>query len=297
MTSPQSISQPTALNPGTILLFSGLAGIGGWLPVHPFDVLKTRMQLAGECKNQKSGCIRIATNIFRTEGIAGFYSGISAGVARQATYTTLRAGLYQIFRDNICPNNTPSLYIKGICGLMSGAIASTICCPVEVSLIRMQADGRLPINQRRGYKNVFDAIFRIIKEEGLHTCWRGSTPTIVRAMTVNMVQLASYDHAKTYIYDNFKFDGIFLHLSASLISGFLYSASSLPFDIAKTRMQNQFVDIDGKKEYKNIIQTILKIGKNEGILSLWKGFPPYFLRGGGHTVFMFILLEKLKNLV
>ena len=44
--------------------------------------------------------------------------------------------------------------------------------PAEISLIRMTADGRLPPEQRRGYKNVFNALFRITREEGVMTLWR-----------------------------------------------------------------------------------------------------------------------------
>ena len=46
--------------------------------------------------------------------------------------------------------------------------------PTEVSLVRMTLDGRLPAEQRRGYKNVFDAMFRIAREEGVLTLWRVS---------------------------------------------------------------------------------------------------------------------------
>lgn len=43
--------------------------------------------------------------------------------------------------------------------------------PAEVALIRMTADGRLPLNERRNYKNVFDALFRIYREEGTVTLY------------------------------------------------------------------------------------------------------------------------------
>ena len=33
---------------------------------------------------------------------------------------------------------------------------------------------RLPIEQRRGYKNVFDALYRMSREEGVTTLWRVS---------------------------------------------------------------------------------------------------------------------------
>lgn len=54
------------------------------------------------------------------------------------------------------------------------------------------------------YKNVFDALFRIIKEEGLFTLWRGAIPTMGRAMVVNAAQLASYSQAKQALLDTGK---------------------------------------------------------------------------------------------
>ena len=63
----------------------------------------------------------------------------------------------------------------------------------------MTADGHLKPEQRRNYKNVFDALIRIFREEGLTTLWRGTIPTMGRAMVVNAAQLASYSQAKQAI--------------------------------------------------------------------------------------------------
>jgi solute carrier family 25 oxoglutarate transporter 11 len=60
----------------------------------------------------------------------------------------------------------------------------------------MQADFRLPPNERRNYKHVFDAFQRIVKEEGFFALWRGATPTVIRAMVLNLAMLASYDEVK-----------------------------------------------------------------------------------------------------
>jgi len=79
---------------------------------------------------------------------------------------------------------------------MTGAFVGT---PAEVALIRMTADGRLPLAERRNYKNVVEALLRITKEEGLLTLWRGAIPTMGRAMVVNAAQLASYSQAKQYL--------------------------------------------------------------------------------------------------
>lgn len=48
---------------------------------------------------------------------------------------------------------------------------------VQVCMVRMQSDARLPEAERLGYKHIGDALYRISKEEGIRTYWRGATPT------------------------------------------------------------------------------------------------------------------------
>ena len=52
--------------------------------------------------------------------------------------------------------------------------------------------------------------------------------------------------------------------------------------------------IDGKPEYKGAFDVLGKVIKNEGFFSLWKGFTPYYMRLGPHTVITFIFLEKMN---
>ena len=80
--------------------------------------------------------------------------------------------------------------------LMTGAIGSAIANPTDVALIRFQADNNLPPAEKRNYKNVFDALRRIYREEGVSGLWRGSIPTIARAMSLNMSHLVSYNQSK-----------------------------------------------------------------------------------------------------
>ena len=102
----------------------------------------------------------------------------------------------------------------------------------------MTADGKLPPAERRGYKNVFNALYRICKEESLATLWKGATPTVVRAMVVNGAQLSTYSQAKESLLKLSYFEeGIFLHFCASMISGLATTIASMPVDIVKTRVQ------------------------------------------------------------
>ncbi len=58
------------------------------------------------------------------------------------------------------PTNPPTS------AMTAGAAASFLACPVEVCLVRMQADGKLPKAEQRGYKHVGDALVRVAREEG-----------------------------------------------------------------------------------------------------------------------------------
>lgn len=85
---------------------------------------------------------------------------------------------------------------KVYCSTIAGFVGSLIANPADLILIRMQADNQLPLNERRNYRNVFDAFKRIAKEDGVLGLWRGSTPTVVRAVAINIAMLASYDEVK-----------------------------------------------------------------------------------------------------
>ena len=50
--------------------------------------------------------------------------------------------------------------------MAAGGLGGIVGTPADVCNVRMQDDGRLPPAQRRNYKNVVDAIFRIVRTEG-----------------------------------------------------------------------------------------------------------------------------------
>lgn len=85
--------------------------------------------------------------------------------------------------------------------------------------------------------------------------------------------------------------------SAAMTSGFIYSVVTMPFETTKNRMAFQRPDpVTGVRPYKSTMQTISKIAAEEGVLRLWAGFPPYYLRCGGHTVCMFMSVEWLRRM-
>uniref|UniRef100_UPI00358E2B64 mitochondrial 2-oxoglutarate/malate carrier protein n=1 Tax=Myxine glutinosa TaxID=7769 RepID=UPI00358E2B64 len=291
----------TTIPNGVKFLFGGMSGMGATLFVQPLDLVKNRMQLSGkegQAKEHRTS-LHAVRAIVRAEGLLGMYNGLSAGLLRQATYTTTRLGTYTALMERAGggPGSPPPPFlVKAALGMVAGACGAFVGTPAEVALIRMTSDGRLPVNERRGYKNVFNALIRITREEGLLTLWRGCIPTINRAVVVNAAQLASYSQAKQFLLSTgYLSDNIGCHFCASMLSGLVTTAASMPVDIAKTRVQNMKI-IDGKPEYKNGMDVLVRVIRLEGVFSLWKGFTPYYARLGPHTVLTFIFLEQLNSL-
>jgi len=291
--------KPATIPNAVKFFFGGTAGMGATLFVQPLDLVKNRMQLAGQkgAKTEKATSLQVLRSIIRNEGVLAVYSGLSAGLLRQATYTTTRLGIYTWLFD-LCSGkdgSPPGFFVKAGLGMAAGVVGSFVGTPAEVSLIRMTADGRLPLAERRNYKSVVDALSRIVKEEGVLTLWRGATPTMARACVVNAAQLASYSQAKQGLVSTGYFqEGLFLHFVASMFSGLVTTIASMPVDIAKTRIQNMKY-IDGKPEYKGAVDVLATVVRKEGFFSLWKGFTPYYFRLGPHTVLTFIFLEQMNG--
>lgn len=271
---------------GLKFAFGGLAGMAATCVVQPLDLIKTRMQLGGGGRSS----FVVAGEIVAREGFFNLYTGLSAGLLRQATYTTTRLGVYNYLFDAYRERNdgaAPGFGTKTLLGIAAGSIGAFVGTPAEVALIRMTADGRLPVEQRRNYKNVADALVRIVREEGVLKLWRGAMPTVGRAMVVNAAQLSTYSQARE-MFVGYVPDGITLHFCASMVSGLITTIASMPVDIIKTRIQNA-----AKGESQ--LSVVTSLLRNEGVLSLWKGFLPYYARLGPHTVLTFIFLEQMNT--
>ena len=64
------------------------------------------------------------------------------------------------------------MFTKCVCAAGAGAIGAFAGNPGDVAMVRMQADGRLPLSERRGYRNIFHALREMARHEGILSLWR-----------------------------------------------------------------------------------------------------------------------------
>ncbi|ODQ80337.1 hypothetical protein BABINDRAFT_131998 [Babjeviella inositovora NRRL Y-12698] len=259
---------------------------------HPLDLAKVRLQTAAK---PGAGLVSTAYLIMKHEGFLKLYSGLSASLLRQATYSTTRFGVYDALKEYFTARNggaQPSTGILLPCSMAAGAIGGLVGNPSDVVNIRMQNDSSLPHNQRRNYKNAFDGLRRMVSEEGPAALFRGLSPNLTRGILMTASQVVTYDIAKECLVEQLNFDPTTkaTHFSASLLAGLVATTVCSPADVVKTRIMNS------KDATQGAITILTDAVKHEGVGFMFRGWIPAFVRLGPQTILTFVALEQLREL-
>lgn len=273
--------------------------------IHPIDLAKVRMQLYGQLNPGKPipSFPNIISNIVKKDGITGIYKGVDAAIGRQLVYGTARIGLHRTFSDKLVEMNDGkpiNFLVKTLSGMASGSIAVCIGTPFDIALVRLQSDSMAPKEDRRNYKNVFDALIRTTKEEGFGALYKGLGPNILRGMSMNVGMLACYDQAKEVVATilNDKMENgpsLGTKIGSSAIAGFTAAAFSLPFDVMKSRLMAQKPDVNGVMPYKGVTDCAMQIVKKEGPQGFFAGFSAYYGRCAPHAMIILLSIETITQ--
>ncbi|KAF2089783.1 mitochondrial carrier [Saccharata proteae CBS 121410] len=172
----------------------------------------------------------------------------------------------------------------------SGFLGGVAGNPADVLNVRMQHDAALPLAERRNYRNAFDGLIRMTREEGIKSLWRGVWPNSMRAVLMTASQLASYDGFKRALLAHTSLeDGLTTHFTASLAAGFVATTVCSPVDVIKTRVMSSH-------ESKSLAKLLVDINRIEGFGWMFRGWVPSFIRLGPHTIATFLFLEQHKKL-
>lgn len=271
--------------------------------IHPIDLAKVRMQIYGQLNPGKPvpGFPTILKNMIVTDGVSSLYRGVDAAIGRQMVYGTARIGLHSKFSSVLVEKNKGkpiSFAQKAASGMLSGAIAVCIGSPFDIALVRLQADGMANPEDRRNYKNVFDALVRTAKEEGFGALYYGVMPNILRGMSMNVGMMSCNDQFQEMFASMFNDPGketkqynMTTRILASFSAGFTAGLFSMPFDLVKSRLMAQKPDpVTGEMPYKGITDCFIKIMKSDGPIGFYNGFSAYYMRCAPHA--MIILLSK-----
>ncbi|KAL7518761.1 hypothetical protein ACHAWX_003573 [Stephanocyclus meneghinianus] len=273
-----SVSNKPTLLQSTIL--GGTAAIFAVNFTHPIELVKTRIQVSNE------GILSTCASTARHEGLSAFWKGIPWAYCREGSYTAIRLGAYAPVRDAIGAGSpdSPAL-MKFLAGAVTGAVGSVAGNPFDVLKTLSQTN-------RGESVPVVALVGRMYRDRGIGGFYRGVGVNVVRAVVLNATNMGVYDVGKGYVVESTGWarDSLETAFFSSFLAGFFMTVTVAPFDRIRTKLMNQPTNA---QLYEGMTDCFVKTVREEGPLSLWRGFVPIWARFAPMATMQLLSIEFL----
>ena len=191
---------------------------------------------------------------------------------------------------------------------------AVLTSPLDVLRTRLQSDfyrdklaHRPPVPHNSIYRSAFRHIhetfhilYSIQHTEGWRGFFRGLGPSLTGVVPASAVKFYAYGNAKTFLNERAGLDkdSALLHLISATAASISTSTATNPIWLVKTRLQLDKADAErsGARRYKNSLDCIRQVLRQEGIRGFYRGLGVSYL-GAGETALHLTLYEQLKILL
>ncbi|XP_076455982.1 electrogenic aspartate/glutamate antiporter SLC25A13, mitochondrial-like isoform X2 [Babylonia areolata] len=176
----------------------GMAGASQVMFTNPLEIVKIRLQVAGEIVGKSRVS---AISVVKDLGFFGLYKGARACLLRDVPFSAIYFPAYahvkKFFADENGYNSPGTLLLSATIAGMPAAFLPT---PADVIKTRLQ------VAERAGqttYKGIMDCIGKISREEGMAAFWKGSMARVFRSSPQFGVTLLTYELLQRLFYVDF----------------------------------------------------------------------------------------------
>lgn len=181
-------------------LAGALTGGVGSIAGNPFDVLKTLAQT-----NQKASLplTTLVGNMYRDQGLKGFYRGVQVNVVRACVLNATKMGVYDISKGFVVDSTGWTRKDPKTAFLSSFIAGFFMTCTVAPwDMIRTKLMSQ-PTNQQL-YTGFSDCVVKTVQQDGILSLWRGFVPIWARFAPMATLQLMTIE----FLYSTFGFKSI-----------------------------------------------------------------------------------------
>ncbi|XP_051849146.1 calcium-binding mitochondrial carrier protein SCaMC-1-like [Antechinus flavipes] len=272
------------------LLAGGIAGAVSRTSTAPLDRMKVMMQVYGS-KSSKMSLLGGFKQMVKEGGIRSLWRGNGVNVIKIAPETAVKFWAYEQYKklltkDGAKLGNTE----RFISGSMAGATAQTFIYPMEV------LKTRLAVGKTGQYSGMFDCAKKILKYEGVKAFYKGYIPNFLGIIPYAGIDLTVYELLKNYWLEHHAEDsvnpGVFVLLGCGTLSSTCGQLASYPLALVRTRMQAQAM-VEGGPQL-SMIGLFKRIITQQGILGLYSGITPNFMKVLPAVSISYVVYEKMK---
>jgi solute carrier family 25 iron transporter 28/37 len=269
----------------TINFISGaIAGTAEHCGMYPIDTIKTHLQA-----NKKSKIIRTTVNIWRANGIGGFFRGITAVFWGAAPAHAVYFSVYEILKKELKVLKLQESLLFSMAGVIATLLSDAVLCPMDAIKQRRQ----LNVKQ---YSGTMHCARTVIKNEGIKALYAGYTTTVSMNIPYGAIYFPMYEMSKKFFNKLFKNENednhvAYVHTLAGGFAGVIASGITNPLDVAKTRLQTQG---DLGVSYKGMMDAMYKIWIEEGAVGFMRGIGPRMMFNSMSAGICWTVYEYLK---
>lgn len=180
------------------MLAGGCAGASQVMFTNPLEIVKIRLQVAGEIT---TGPRVSAISVIRQLGFLGLYKGARACFLRDIPFSAIYFPCYAHTKAAFAnENGQNSLLSLLVAGTISGAPAAASVTPADVIKTRLQVQAR---SGQTAYHGVIHCARTIVREEGFSALWKGTIPRVFRSSPQFGVTLLTYEILQRNFYIDF----------------------------------------------------------------------------------------------
>uniref|UniRef100_A0A8D2P203 Mitochondrial coenzyme A transporter SLC25A42 n=1 Tax=Zosterops lateralis melanops TaxID=1220523 RepID=A0A8D2P203_ZOSLA len=188
------------------------------------------------------------------------------------------------------PQSVKSSHKKVLNSLMSGALAGAVAKTAVAPLDRTKIMFQVCFPPQEAYR----LIYHTYLNEGLWSLWRGNSATMVRVIPYAAIQFCAHEEYKQILGDYYGFQGKALTPFPRFIAGSLAGTTAAmvtyPLDMVRARMA-----VTPKEMYSSIVHVFIRISREEGLKTLYRGFTPTILGVIPYAGLSFFTYETLKK--
>ena len=192
--------KPLDLPNGAEAFISGaVAGATATTVTYPLDLLRTRFAAQGSDKVYLS--LRGAVcDIWRDEGVRGYFQGLGAGVGQVVPYMGLFFAVYDNMRPILAPHQLPFGSGDAIAGVSASVLAKTGIFPLDLIRKRLQVQGPTRVRYVGGLipeysQGVLETGKSIVRREGWRGLYRGLGVGLVKSAPASAITMWTYERA------------------------------------------------------------------------------------------------------
>ncbi|KAA0713313.1 Calcium-binding mitochondrial carrier protein [Triplophysa tibetana] len=180
------------------ILAGGCAGGSQVIFTNPLEIVKIRLQVAGEIT---TGPRVSALNVVRELGFFGLYKGAKACFLRDIPFSAIYFPVYAHTKTWMTDEDGRLGPLQLLtAGAIAGVPAASLVTPADVIKTRLQVAARAG---QTTYSGVIDCFRKILNEEGFRALWKGAGARVFRSSPQFGVTLVTYELLQRWFYVDF----------------------------------------------------------------------------------------------